>query len=125
MFTYALTARDAQGRPLKAERVQLANDGESFPAAGRLLDAEAGADHVEVFHGERPVLSRRREAPAPGRNAGWPTPRRDAQGRPARGLSTCAVSRRPVARAAAASWSELSAVSMNSVRPSSPPSMQA
>ena len=39
------------------------HDSATFPLAGQLLDQHPGCAYVAVWQGERPVLSRHREAP--------------------------------------------------------------
>jgi hypothetical protein len=61
MYTFHL--RRLQGGPTGLEAHQLQNDGESFAKAGAILDEHLSCDHVDVWAGDRPVLSRHRLQP--------------------------------------------------------------
>ena len=63
MPMYTFHIRSADGSPISLEVFELQYDGETFARAGALLEQHVTCDHVEVWHGDRPVLARFREQP--------------------------------------------------------------
>ena len=63
MAAYTFQMRTLDGRPIGLTLRELANDGETFAEAGRMLDEHITCDHVEVWDGDRAVVARYREQP--------------------------------------------------------------
>lgn len=63
MPIYIFHLRRSDKAPTGLETVELTHDGAAFHKAGDLLDDHQSCDHVEVWHGERPVVARHRVQP--------------------------------------------------------------
>lgn len=63
MPLYRFEFREANGVSWGRELHDLASDGDAFAMAGALLLRQHSTDHVEVWQGERPVVSRHRYQP--------------------------------------------------------------
>ncbi|HEX5263735.1 MAG TPA: hypothetical protein VFW13_09420 [Phenylobacterium sp.] len=63
MPIYIFHLRRPNEAPTGLEVVTLATDADAFRKAGELLNEHASCEHVEVWEGERPVVSRHREQP--------------------------------------------------------------
>ncbi|WP_293679113.1 hypothetical protein [uncultured Phenylobacterium sp.] len=63
MALYTFHLCDEHGFSGCFETRELPYDSAAYPMAGELLNQHLSADHVEVWEGERPVLSRHREGP--------------------------------------------------------------
>lgn len=61
MYTFYLRRPDSG--PTGLDACEFDHDGETFARAGQLLQAHPSCDHVEVWEGERPVVSRHRRQP--------------------------------------------------------------
>jgi hypothetical protein len=61
MYTFHL--RKHGGAPLVFDAVELAHDSATFAKAGEFLADHPSCGHIEVWDGDRPVLSRHREQP--------------------------------------------------------------
>ena len=61
MYTFHLRRSDETPTVLKA--LDLAHDAAAFSKAGELLDEHQSCDHVEVWDGDRAVVSRHRWQP--------------------------------------------------------------
>lgn len=63
MLTYTFHLRRSDVFPTGLEAFNLANDAAAFHKAGEILNEHLSCDHVEVWDGERPVVSRHRNQP--------------------------------------------------------------
>jgi hypothetical protein len=63
MSAYTFQMQTLDGQPISLRLRELANDGETFAEAGRMLDEHITCDHVEVWDGDRAVVARYREQP--------------------------------------------------------------
>jgi hypothetical protein len=81
MPTYTFHLRKPGGAPIAFDMVELAHDSATFAKAGELLADHPSCGHIEVWDGDRPVLSRHREQPI---IRGIEQPSRHAAPQPAR-----------------------------------------